>query len=439
MLTALFTALIWIGSLQVGDAAKSAESKSKANSTGPVRQTAGNPELDRQVRQLVRQLDAAAIAERDEAYAQLVKLGPEVLAHLPTPADNPPAAVRDAIRRLRREFDAQAADRAMQASTITLTGSMPLSKVAAEFEKQTGNKLLVDESLTERSVDLNFDKTPYHQALDAIADQAQLSIYSFAGDGPQLRPRFPNQLPRSTGAFYTGPLRFEASKLLLERSPRIKDDASLTVELQIAWEPRLRPITLVQKLDALKAADDAGAAVQVQGEGELPVLVPQGATAVEIELPFVAPARSAKAVATLSGTIEVLVPGKQEVFEFANLKDAKKTAVQRHNATVTLESVRKANDVWEARIKVKYEESFNAFDSHLAGWILSNDAYLVDAKGMRVENAGFETTNRSEDEIGVAYFFDVEGGLDGHKLMYHTPGTIYRLPVAYELKDLVLP
>jgi hypothetical protein len=293
--------------------------------------------------------------------------------------------------------------------------------------------------LAERTVDLEFDKTPYHQALDSIADQAQLAVYSFGGDGPQLRPRLPNQLPRASGAFYNGPLRFAANKLLLERNPRLKDKSSLTVAIEIAWEPRLRPITLVQKLDALRAVDDNGAAVNVQGQGELPVLVPIGATAVEIELPFIAPARSARSVATLAGTIEILVPGKQEAFEFANLEDAKKSEQQKHNATVTLESVRKANDIWEVRIRVKYDESFNAFDSHLAGWILNNDAYLVDSKGMRVDNAGFETTNRSENEIGVAYFFDVQGGLDGHKLMYHTPATIYRLPVKYELKDLVLP
>jgi len=106
---------------------------------------------------------------------------------------------------------------------------------------------------------------------------------------------------------------------------------------------------------------------------------------------------------------------------------------------VILDSVRKVNEVWEVRVRVKYSETFNAFDSHLVSWLLNNEAYLLDDKGERIENGGFETTNRTEDEIGVAYFFEVEQGLAEHKFVYQTPSTIYQLPVQYELEVLDLP
>jgi hypothetical protein len=160
---------------------------------------------------------------------------------------------------------------------------------------------------------------------------------------------------------------------------------------------------------------------------------------VELELPFKAPARSVKSIASLAGAVDVLIPGSRESFEFAQLDQGKKDEQQKHNASVALEGVRKVNDIWEVRIRVKYVQAFNAFDSHLVAWILNNEAYLLDAKGEKIENAGLETTHRAEDAIGVAYLFEAPQGLAGCKFVYHTASTIYRLPVRYELKDLALP
>jgi hypothetical protein len=422
----------------VGYSRQAAQSKTKSDAAATVK-AAADSDLARQAARLLRQLDSAEIAERDRAYAELVKLGPDVLEHLPARDANVPAAVRDAVRRLRGEFDRQAADRAMQASTVTLSGKgLTLAKIAEEFEKQTGNKLVAD-GAAEVKVDVEFEKTPFWTALDSIADGAKLSIYSFATDGLRVRGALPGQRPASEGAFYAGPLRFQASELRLQRDPRIMGEASLKVSLEISWEPRLRPISIRQRLDQLQARDEKGAQIRVDGAGELPALVHHGSSGVELELPFVAPPRTVESIDTLKGTVDVLLPGKMESFEFGDLADAKKTRQQRHNAVVTLDGVRKVNEVWEFRTRVSYEESKGAFDSHLVSWILNNEAYLSDRKGARVENAGFETTSRSEDEIGVAYFFDVGGGLEGYKFVYKTPSAIYQLPVEYELKALQLP
>jgi hypothetical protein len=249
----------------------------------------------------------------------------------------------------------------------------------------------------------------------------------------------PGQRPASEGAFYAGPLRFAANEIRLQRDPRRAGDASLKVSLEICWEPRLQPISMRQRLDRLQGRDNQGNAIRVDGEGELPALVHQGSSGVELELPFVAPARSVESIETLTGTVDVLLPGKLLSFEFGGLADAKKTDQQRHHAVVTLDGVRKVNEVWEVRVRVSYQESAGAFDSYLVSWILNNEAYLIDSQGERVENGGFETTSRTENEIGVAYFFDVAGGLGDYKFVYKTPGTIYQLPVEYTLKALRLP
>ncbi len=237
---AFLAALIVIGLAQVSDAqapktraeAQPGPSKSAAGAAVAAKQADG--ELARQARKLVRQLDAAEIAVRDQAFGELVKLGPAVLEHLPASSDNAPAVVRDAVRRLRREFDRQAAEQAMQAATITLQGKgLLLTRIAEEFEKQTGNKLVL-ETPPEATVDVDLEKVPFWQALDTVVDRAKLSIYSFAQDGLRIRPALPNQRPRSEGAFYTGPLRFQATGLRLERDPRLNDDPLLHVGLEVA-------------------------------------------------------------------------------------------------------------------------------------------------------------------------------------------------------------
>jgi hypothetical protein len=56
-------------------------------------------------------------------------------------------------------------------------------------------------------------------------------------------------------------MRFQATKLQATRDPRFVGPASLSVGLEISWEPRLRPISLRQKLDVLEAKDEHGAAI----------------------------------------------------------------------------------------------------------------------------------------------------------------------------------
>jgi hypothetical protein len=439
MQAAWAVALIAVWILQPGGAPGGGRVAAERAGGGGAEKTLDDAALAREARRLIRQLDAAEVAERDSAFSQLMELGPGVLAHLPKQSDNAPAAVRDAVRRLRREFDRQAADAAMQASRVTLDAKgMALTQIAAELEKQTGNKLLV-EAPPELTMDVELKGVPFWQALDTIADRAKLSIYPFAQDGLRLRPGVPKMRPRSSAAFYSGPVRFEATGLRLERDLRTTTSANLHVALEIAWEPRLQPITLRQRLDAVHAQDDQGQPIAMASQGERSAMVQQGSSAVEIELPFLAPPRNVRSIGSLAGTMQVLVPGKIEQFEFTDLSNAKKQEQQRHQAIVTLEDVRKVNQIWEVRLRVKYIEAFNALDSHLVSWMLNNEAYLTDKSGKRVENAGFETTHRSEDEIGVAYLFDAAGGLAGHTFVYRAPSTIYELPVKYELKDLELP
>jgi hypothetical protein len=71
--------------------------------------------------------------------------------------------------------------------------------------------------------------------------------------------------------------------------------------------------------------------------------------------------------------------------------------------------------------------------------VFQNLSYLVDKDGKHIDNAGLETTHQSQNEVGLAYVFDLPGGLDGLSWIYETPAAIVDLPVEYEIKDIDLP
>jgi hypothetical protein len=225
--------------------------------------------------------------------------------------------------------------------------------------------------------------------------------------------------------------------------PAVEDSGSLKIALEIAWEPRLRPITFQQSLASLKAVDDQGKELKAtQDAGELEAAVQSG-TAVQLELPFVAPPRSAKTIASLKGSLTALLPGKTETFEFDKLadltkRDAKPVEKKHAAATVTLDNIRKNGEIWEVRVRIRFDAAANALESHRT-WVFQNEAYLLGPEMKRIEHSGFETTLRDENEVGVAYLFELPGGVDGCTFVYNSPSSLHVVPVEYEIKNLQLP
>jgi hypothetical protein len=106
-----------------------------------------------------------------------------------------------------------------------------------------------------------------------------------------------------------------------QRNMRQPARASLKLQLEVAWEPRLRPIAISQPAADVQATDDAGKPLAVsQPEAVLGVEVPNGTQAAEIVLPFALPSRSVNGITSLRGKLKALVPGRQEKFarDFAN-------------------------------------------------------------------------------------------------------------------------
>jgi hypothetical protein len=133
-----------------------------------------------------------------------------------------------------------------------------------------------------------------------------------------------------------------------------------------------------------------------------------------------------------------LVPGRHATFKFDNVTKADGKSQRLGGVQVTLDNVRKNGAVWEVHMRFALDEANGALQSH-RNWVFQNLSYLIDKDGKRIENAGFETTRQSPNEVGVAYLFDMPDGLEGLSWVYETPAAIVDLPVEYELKDIELP
>lgn len=419
--------------------------------------TASTPDVERLTKNIslaISQLNDDRAADRESAEKKLLDLGGKSTAEadrflkaLPRDTDQMPVAVRERLARIRRLVEDRAAKAATGATTITLSAkAMPLKEAIAAVEKQTGNKFVDNReqqgdpaTTNEAPISIELKDEPFWSGIDQIFDQAKLGIYSYGGkDALAIVGRDSAESPRYKRGAYSGPFRLDITDVQAQRNLRQPKQTSLKLQLEIAWEPRLRPIAISQPVADVEAMTDDGNKLAVsQPEANLDVEIPNGTQAAEISLPFTLPPRTAKSITKIHGKMHALVPGRQVKFRFDDLAKAAGKTQQMGGVKVTLDDVRKNNAVWEVHMRVSLDEDNGALQSHRA-WVFQNLSYLLDKDGKQIENGGLETTRQSKNEVGNAYVFDVPS-LDGTSWIYETPAAIVDLPVDYEIKNIQLP
>ena len=400
--------------------------------------------FQREVGRLVRQLEAPQLAERDAAEDALVKLGPKVLDFLPPPAELKSPEVKSRIARIQQKLQRVVAESAAKPALITLRGnSLPLSKFLAALAEQSGNKIVrkgFGQPENDPTLKVDFEKTPFWQALDQALDQAGLTVYPFGQQrAVYVVPPSEGQLPRLGRACYSGPFRFEAIQVLAQRDLRDPAGNSLRVKLEVSWEPRLRPIGLKQRLRDLEASDENGKTLPVENEqSELEVPASGQNIAVELLLPWKLPPRQVREIARLKGTLMAMIPGRIETFRFGNLLAAKHVEKRVAGVTVTLDRVEKSGDLWQVSMRVRFDYPGDALESH-RGWILENEAYLEGPDGKPIPFSARNMDRPAANEVGMVYGFALDGPPTKHVFVYKTPTAIVTTGFDYELKDIKLP
>lgn len=399
------------------------------------------PELAKKIQTLVRQLESDKFVERDNADKQLRALGPKALEELEriekAKGKKLTEDVKHRLGGIRLSLEYKRAEQSVKASVVNLSAqAMPFAKFLAELEKQTGNKILASEDFELPKVNVAFKDTPFWEALDRTLDQAKLTFYPFPSDEEvRIQSRPDGERSRFSRASYFGAFRFETTAILLRRDLRVKSNKTLTLTLKVGWEPRLKPLAI--SLKSIRAVDEKGKTIDVDSSAPSSrVPVHSGTSAVEMRIFLVAPPRSVNKIASVKGKLQVLVPSSIETFRFSDLDKANEKSKAR--VTVTMEKVRKNNLIWEIHIRVRYEDAKGALDSHL-DWDSKSNAYIEGPNKKQIEWGNRAVQRIGPNELGIKYYFELEGGPEGHSFVYQTPGDIIPLDVEFELKDLELP
>lgn len=398
------------------------------------------------VRQLVRQLDARSLADREAAEAALVARGPSALADLPADAPGMSPETRQRLDRIRTRLLQAAASRFTDASTVTLDGSQrSLADVLDELTRQTGNRVIdyrktFRQPVEELRMAPACRETPFWKALDQLLDHADLDAYAY-GEPRTIGviKRAAGQMPRSGRAAYRGPFRFEAISVATQRSLREPSRQGLTLSLETAWEPRLTVISLKHPAAGLEVRDEDGRALTVASPAATwEATIRRGAVAAEIAVPLELPARAVRKIASFRGAVQVVLAGPVESFRFEGLRSLRNESRRLGSATVVLEEVRRSGAAWEVRMLLRFDEAADALESH-RGWVFQNEAWLETPDGKRIASEAMEPTRQTQNELGLSYRFALDAPPSQMAFVYRAPTAIVPLELPYELKDIPLP
>lgn len=393
-----------------------------------------------EVRKILRQLESDKAADRDAAEKRLIEVGPSIVAFLPEVNSSTSGEMKIRLERIRKELQTSKIETFFDASLVTLNGKMPLSEALAALTKQTGNKVGFErtEATPTKEVEVKADKQPFWEVLDDLMIQSHLRLNTYANnEGIVLMPD-DSVLP-GPEPFFSGPFQVSAISTQTTKQFYGRTDGQLDISLQVAWEPRLKPIFIQLPTDTMKLSIAGSEELSTTNPGaNLDIPVSSEGAAAQIDLQFPRPPRTVGKIDKLKGEFVMAVPSEKHKYLFEKFGNGKRQSEKFGEVTVTMESARRNGSAFEIRILAEFKESQGALDS-FRGWILSNRAYLVDSKQNRLENASMNTYAISGDSVGVAFLFLLTAEPDDYTLIYESPAMITRQNVKFELTDIDLP
>lgn len=395
------------------------------------------------VLQLIERLDDPKPEARDEAEARLIKLGARALPLLPDPASVTSKERKERLEKVRATLRQAEEETSLGASRVTIQAkAIRLSEALGLIQKQTGNGITdLREQLggetTNPAFDLDIHDVPFHEALDRVARLAEVSVNAFTGDGTiGITAGTPSKDPLIQ---YVGPFRV-AFKQMTEVRDLQAGTSAASAQLEVAWEPRLRPMLLTLKSDGLAIKDDKDREVKPQAmmESNEVVLRPENPAA-EMNLNLEAPDRSAVKLSSFRVKADVTLPAGIKTFRFPSLAQENVTRKQ-GDVSATLQNVEIDEQVWKVNVELVYPGNGPAFESYRQG-LFNNRIWLQKADGSRFEhNGGFSNTSSDGGKLGFEYLFvDAPGKPADYQLVYETPSKVVTIPLEFEFKNVPLP
>lgn len=395
------------------------------------------------VTQLVARLDSPKMEARKAAEEALIKLGPKILPLLPEPSKTGGSERNQRLDRVRAALREAQDQTNLGAAKITLKEKgIRLTEVIQKLQAQSGN-VVTDlreqegAEVTNPALDLDIEDKPFFEALDEVAQKAEVTLNFYTGDGSiGLMAGKP---PAKGLVQYVGPFRVAFKQITAVRDLQ-SGSSTANAQFEVAWEPRLRPMLLALKADELKIVDDRGKEIepQVMMESTDVVLRPDNPAA-ELNVNLSAPERAATKLASMKIKADVTVPAGLKTFRFPSLAKENVT-LKAGDISVTLEGTEVDEQTWKVGVVLEYPGEGPAFESYRQG-LFNNRLWLQKADGSRFEhNGGFSNTGSDQGKLGFEYLFvDAPGKPADYQFVYETPSKVLTIPLEVGFKDVPLP
>jgi hypothetical protein len=335
---------------------------------------------------------------------------------------------------------------------VSLQGAhLPLGQALKSLGEQTAEPVADLMGDPDPTVDVNLEKVPFWDALDALAKSAhgRLDIHSRAGIAITSRPAhwIPPHVSRS-GLFRVA-LNGISSKLDLATDSLTTDSLTCTAAVEVAWEPHLLPLLLDTRPKGLHI-QDAHSGWSVTDDSPTSSLAPvDGRTSLsfDVNLPLIN--RSIRDLALLEGSFYAVAPTKMLTFTFPALDrlraaaadDPVRQAVQ-EGVECRVGKVVAEDDHWSVQIVLDYPEGNVKLDSYQS-WVVNNDIHLEGKDGDRFPSDAYLLEESTPRHAVLTYHFTdkerMKRGLGEWKLVYTTPALVVKVPVPFSFKDVPLP
>jgi|LakMenEpi03Aug12_release.lakeMendotaPanAssembly.Ray.scaffolds.fasta_scaffold00671_3 hypothetical protein len=394
-----------------------------------------------QLRELLRQLDADDLAQREKAEYEIVQLGTTVLQFLPTIDSQTSAELKMRLGRIRQILESFDSDNFFEASVVSLQGEMELAEALEKLTQLTGNAVSIQEGQEvagQMTVQLDWQEVTFWEAMQDLLDQTSLRLVPFRTTANEL-VLAPRSDDNPVAAYLAGPYRIEPTSVACERHLEGQLKGQLRVNLQLSWEPRMEPMFMQVPMSSVSALLADELEIRAANPASTPeVRLNTGGAAASFELQLELPDRSTERIQRLTGQLIISVPGDRHLFRFEKLASKGRQTEKFGDVSVTLEKARPNGSVLEVRLHVQIGNPQGALES-FRGWHLSNQAHLLKPDGSRLENAGLQTFSSGSNSIGVAYLFQTKDDPDSLTLIYESPSVIHRQSLDFELTDIPLP
>ena len=242
-----------------------------------------------------------------------------------------------------------------------------------------------------------------------------MSPYPYADEAAlALVEREQGALRRSGRATYAGPFRVEATQRGdASAACATPTQSGLEVDLEISWEPRLRPVALSQAAADLKADERRRPRSPRDGRGRTcsTSKCPPGSLGAEVTMPLRLPGAKAATLKSLARQDDGARAGAGGRSAVRRPRRAPRTRSQEvGGVTVTLNRVVQNQALWEIHMRIRVDVARRRAATCSAAGCSRTSRSCEGADGEKLDHAGFETTMQNESETGFAYFFELPEG-----------------------------